>query len=144
MKVVINGTHLDVYLCNTPEAISEGMTGKSFDSSLKGMLFKMPSVGIHSFWTYRCKTFLDIIFINKGIITKIYHNCAPCIDIDNCLYYKGFGDHILELEGGFCFSKKIKQGGVIEISDGEQGKPLSKSVARRANARSCTAVFKTS
>ena len=144
MKVVVNETKLDVGFCNTPESIAEGMSGKNFDTTFKGMLFKMPSVGIHSFWTYKCIVSLDIIFINKGIITKIYSNCTPCNSLDDCPLYKGYGDHILELKGGFCSSKNIKQGDVVEIKKEGHGKSTNKSVARRANARSCTAVFKTS
>ena len=144
MKVVISGIPLNVDLCNTPESITEGMSGRNFSFFIEGMLFKMPAKTIHSFWTYKCKIALDIVFINSGIITKIYNNCAPCIDINNCSYYKGYGDYILELKGGFCFSKNINQGGVVEINEKKQGKYLYKSEARRANARSCTAVFKTS
>lgn len=135
MKVVINGIEIETRLCGTATSISEGMVGKVFNKSFKGMLFNMPFTGIHSFWTYECLVVLDIIFINKGIITKIYHKANPCVDLDNCIYYKGYGDSILELEGGFCKKEKIKQGHVVSFD---------KSVARRANARSCAAVFSTS
>jgi len=132
MKVVINGIEIETKLCNTPASISEGMVGKEFNSSFMGMLFSMPFNGIHSFWTHKCLVALDIIFINRGIVTKIYHNAHPCVDRDNCIEYKGYGDSILELEGGFCEKEGIKQGHVVSFD---------KSVARRANARSCTALF---
>ena len=135
MNIVINGIKLNVVLCNKPDNISEGMSQRVFTSNINGMLFEMPFTGIHSFWTYRCLISLDIIFINKGIVTKIYHNANPCDDITTCIEYKGYGDTVLELEGGFCKKEGIRQGHVTSFD---------KSVARRANARSCTAVFKTS
>jgi len=96
------------------------------------MLFEMPFTGIHSFWTYRCIISLDIIFINKGVITKIYHNANPCNDVNTCIDYKGYGDFVLELNSGFCKTKGIKQGHVAFFD---------KSVARRADARSLPALF---
>ena len=135
MKVVINGIEIQSKICNTPNSISEGMAGKKFTNSFTGMLFNMPFTGIHSFWTYKCVVPLDIIFINSGIITKIYHNINPCTDISSCIEYKGYGNSILELQGGFCNKEVIGQGHVVSFD---------KSVARRANARSCTAVFSTS
>ena len=135
MIVDLNGIKVGTKLCNTPPSISEGMVGKKFNNSFTGMLFSMPFTGIHSFWTYKWIVALDIIFINKGIITKIYHNISPCTDMSRCIKYKGYGDTVLELEGGFCKKERIRQGHIASFD---------KSVARRANARSCTAVFSTS
>ena len=86
---------------------------KRFNKDFDGMLFLMGS-GEHSFWMKDCIIPLDIIFIDGDEITKIHSNCKPCHE-KYCPHYEGFGDMVLELEGGTCEKLGIEEGDVIKM-----------------------------
>lgn len=99
----------------TDKDISNGMMGKKFDGEYNGMLFLMET-GNHSFWMVDCIIYLDIIFIEDGVITKIHKNCKPCSDTtgSECERYRGYGDMVLEINGGDCDKYNIREGMKIQ------------------------------
>jgi len=111
MSVHINNQTFEAEYLKTPEDIRRGMMGR--DSLTGCMVFNMGK-GHHSFWMKNCITNLDIIFIDKGNITKIHHNCKPC-NSDDCENFEGNGDMVLELRGGECKKYGIKEGDSIDI-----------------------------
>ena len=115
MKVIINNNIFKVKLCTTQKSIQEGMMGKNFDNTFNGMLFFLPP-GEQSFWMYNCIVPLDIIMINGNEITDIHHNCQPCENMGECDSYKGFGDSVLEIPGGYCENNGIKKGDRVSFS----------------------------
>jgi uncharacterized membrane protein (UPF0127 family) len=115
MKVIIDNNIFKVKLCTTPDSIQKGMMGKNFDETFSGMLFFLPP-GPQSFWMYDCIIPLDIIMINGNEITDIHHNCPPCDNMGDCKSYKGYGDAVLELAGGYCRKNGIKKGDKISFS----------------------------
>lgn len=115
MKVMIGNNIFKVKLCTTPDSIQKGMMGKNFDESFNGMLFFLPE-GEQSFWMYNCIVPLDIIMINDNEITEIHHNCQPCDEMYECESYKGFGDKVLEIPGGYCENHDIKKGDNVSFS----------------------------
>lgn len=82
--------------------------GKRFNSSFNGMLFFL-NEGEHNFWMKDCLIPLDIIFINNNKIVEIHHNCPPCSSQD-CEFYSGFGNMVLELPGNFSKKNNINLG----------------------------------
>jgi uncharacterized membrane protein (UPF0127 family) len=42
-------------------------------------------------------------------ITDISHNCPPC-NTNDCDHYNGYGQYVLELEGGTCEKCGIEKG----------------------------------
>lgn len=84
-----------------------GMMFRKFDDNFQGLLF-IKELGHHCFWMKNCIIPLDIIFIKNNVITKIHHNCPPCI-LDDCPNYCGEGDMVLELYGGTCKKLKISE-----------------------------------
>lgn len=112
MKLEINNNLFDVKTLLTPKDIQKGMMGKKFDG-FDGMLFFMKNEP-HSFWMKNCVVHLDIIYISADIITKIHHNCKPCVTKE-CDHFKGSGDLVLELPGNTCNQYKIKQGDKIQF-----------------------------
>jgi uncharacterized membrane protein (UPF0127 family) len=90
---------------STPEDIQRGMMGRN---SLDGcMVFKM-GMGHHSFWMKNCLIPLDIVFVNKNIISRIHHNCPPVNSNSlNPPKYTGIGDHVIEFPGGSCTNFKV-------------------------------------
>lgn len=111
IKLIINNNLFDVKCPMNDKDISNGMMGKKFDKNFNGMLFLMDS-GNHTFWMVDCIINLDIIFIDNNVITKIHKNCIPCNDSGgfNCERYRGYGDMILEINGGDCDKYNIKEG----------------------------------
>jgi len=115
MKVIIENNIFKVKLCTTSKSIQEGMMGKNFDDTFNGMLFFLPK-GEQSFWMYNCIIPLDIIMIDGNEITEIHHNCQPCEMMNDCDSYKGFGDCVLEIPGGYCKENGIKKGDNVSFS----------------------------
>ena len=116
MKVNIGNNEFNVKVCDTPKKQREGMQHKTFDESFNGMLFIMPSRTQQSFWMFECITQLDIIMIDGDTITRIHHDCLPCDVEEACEEFTGFGDRVLELEGGTCERLNIKEGNLIRTT----------------------------
>ena len=89
--------------------------GQKFNDNFNGLLF-LTNSNSQCFWTYNCVIPLDIIMLKNNVITKIHHNCPPCIDKYNCNTYCGDGDKVLELLGGTCNKLGIKKGDEISFS----------------------------
>lgn len=113
MFVKINTQKIKIKSVITPKQISKGMMGKKFDDSFEGMLFFMNDYDNHCFWMKNCITSLDIVFIEDDTITKIYKNCDPCNE-DECKHYCGYGNFVLELDGGYCDRNNIEEGDIVE------------------------------
>ena len=54
--------------------------------------------------------------INNNEITEIHHNCQPCDEMFECDSYKGFGDKVLEIPGGYCENHGIKKGDNVSFN----------------------------
>lgn len=115
MELIINNNLFNVNCVMTQKDIKNGMMGKKFNDEFDGMLFLMDE-GNKSFWMKNCIIPLDIIIIQNNKISKIHHDCPPC-ESDNCPRYEGYGDMILELDGGTCNKYDIKEGDRIYFKD---------------------------
>lgn len=114
-KIYINNIPIKCELCHKLEDIKNGMMYKTFNENFNGMLFKLND-NHGCFWTKNCVIPLDIIFIDDNKITKIHHNCEPCInDPSYCNRYCGLGNYVLEVDGGFCLKNKISEGNTINL-----------------------------
>jgi uncharacterized membrane protein (UPF0127 family) len=113
MKVIINNNIYNTKPVIVSKDISEGMMDKKFNQDYDSMLFLMTE-GENTFWMKNCVTNLDILFINRDLITKIHHNCKPCIN-EECEKYRGYGDLVLELPGGDCKKFNIHTGDQIKL-----------------------------
>ena len=107
MKAYINNQPIPLEIRGTPNAKSIGMMGRKNLNG--GMLFPFDSIGERSFWMKNCLIPLDILFISGNKINNISHNCPPCYK-DYCESYKGIGDKVLELPGGYSITNNIKEG----------------------------------
>jgi uncharacterized membrane protein (UPF0127 family) len=115
MKLLINDNLFKCKVCNTPESITKGMMKRKFDG-FDCMVFLMPEKKEQQFWMYDCLIPLDIVMVNDNVIETINPNCLPCVDSTNCEYYEGFGNVVLEFEGGTCDMLGIKVGDKIKMS----------------------------
>jgi uncharacterized membrane protein (UPF0127 family) len=50
--------------------------------------------------------------IDNNVITKIHHNCPPCTT-EKCQRYCGNGNMVLEVMGGLCEKRNIKEGDMV-------------------------------
>ena len=108
MIISIKNKKFKVKTVFSPKDTSKGMMNRRFDSTFNGMLFLMDG-DEQCFWMKNCITSLDIIMIDGNTITKVLHDCPPCVD-DDCPSYCGDGDIVLELEGGTCKKLGIQEG----------------------------------
>jgi len=104
-------------LLKTPREIEQGMMGKRFTGLFDALLFVMNNIKESSFWMKNCIVPLDIVFIDGIKITKIYHDCKPCIKDAECKHYPGKGNLVIELPGGTCKRLNIKKGQIVEFSN---------------------------
>jgi len=114
MKIKINQNIFKIKTLLDKKSHAKGMMKKKFDENFEGLLFIMDDYDEQCFWMKNCIIPLDIIMIENNIISKINHNCPPC-DEDECESYCGFGNLVLELEGGTCEDLDIKEGDTIEF-----------------------------
>ena len=113
MKVKIGDNTFTVKVMDDYRKRAEGMMNKTFNEYFNGMLFFMTD-HTNCFWMKNCIIPLDIIYIDNQIISKVHHNCPPCVDED-CESYCGRGYIILEIEGGTCKSFNIKKGDSVKF-----------------------------
>jgi len=106
---------LKIEVVQTPDKIQNGMMGKTFGPTYKGMLFVMGKDEPHYFWMKNCIIPLDIIFLKNNKITKIHKNCKPC-ESDDCPHYPGVGNFVLELDGGMSDSLDLREGEELSFS----------------------------
>tara|TARA_R110002012_G_scaffold247073_1_gene422759 strand:- start:363 stop:698 length:336 start_codon:yes stop_codon:yes gene_type:complete len=111
MNVILDNKVLPVEVMSTPNAISTGMMGR--ENLDGGMLFIFPEVAERSFWMKDCLISLDIIFIIKNKVTKVYRNCPPCHE-NKCKSYYGVGDKVLEVQSS---KYSINEGEILEFTD---------------------------
>lgn len=112
-------THINQHIFKTkilrsPLEIQMGMMGKKFNGKFDALLFVM-NTHESSFWMKNCIVPLDVIFIKNGKISKIHHNCPPCVT-NECKTYPGKGELVIEIPGGTCSSLNIKRGAKVEFS----------------------------
>lgn len=114
----INQHKFKTKVLQTQREIMQGMMGKRFTGEFGALLFVLQTDNKKDtlFWMKNCIVPLDIVFIRNGKINKIYHNCQPCINKDECQKYPGKGDLVLELPGGTCRELNIKRGVEIDFS----------------------------
>ena len=115
MEIILNNNLLNVKCVMNSKDIQKGMMNRKFSKNFDGMLFLMKGNN-HSFWMKDCIIPLDIIFIEDNRISKIHHNCEPCKE-EPCKRYKGTGDMVLEVKGGFCKEYDIQNGDILVFND---------------------------
>ena len=88
----------------------KGLSNRKHLRENQGMLFKFPNKKNYAFHMKDCLIPLDIIFIESGVIKKIFHECPPCTEEPCKEYEYGPTDSVIELLGGTCKKNNIKEG----------------------------------
>ena len=101
-SIYISGPQISrfiVEVVNTPEALSQGLSGRTTLLPRQGMLFVFPTNTVHNMWMPNMYFPLDIVWIdqNKTII-KIYENVVPCSGTHNCMSYSSVKPALYAIE----------------------------------------------
>ena len=78
MIVKVNKNYFKTKVLIDTKSQSIGMMGKKFDETFDSLLFLMGGKR-QCFWMKNCIIPLDIIMIYNNKITKIHHDCPPCV-----------------------------------------------------------------
>lgn len=118
-STTINDTTIDLEVANTPQELSRGLKFRRELPKNRGMLFDL---GIRHenvpFWMHQVKIPLDIIYLDKGVITHIAANSPPCnaTSPEDCLIYKApSATHVIELNAGKAARLNLEVGDTIQI-----------------------------
>lgn len=103
IPIEIANTPLEVEVVTSPQALALGL-GERTKIGSDGMLFILPKATKTSFWMYRMRFDLDLIWIRKGVITGITKNVpAPSQNASTLLpnyVSPGVVDMVLEVPAG--------------------------------------------
>ena len=119
-KIQIGDYIFTTKIVSTPEDVQNGMMHSHFDRNFNAMFFVLSENKMQSFWMKNCIIPLDMIFIDKNmVITTIQHSCMPCNSELNdnyiCPNYSGFGNFVIEVEGGTCKRLNIMENQEIKV-----------------------------
>lgn len=100
-----NGSTVEAELALTPEQQARGLMYREHLPDDEGMLFVGDRSAPRSFWMYRCRIPLDMIWMDGAHrIVEIVRSAPPCTDVNprNCPSYGGTVNsvYVLELAAG--------------------------------------------
>jgi len=115
---VIGNEHIvKLEVASTPEQIQKGLMYRTSLAENSGMVFLFNPPRPVKFWMYHTLIPLDMFFVNKGRIVKIFENVPPCHSEDprECPTYPkedpGINaSEVIELAGGYAKKHGIKEG----------------------------------
>ena len=105
--ITIGSTKFSTEIQRTEWQLGQGMQGRTWNG-IDSMYFAM-TPRMHSFHTTNCIVPMDIIFIHRNKIMKVYPNCIP----NSGQSYVGFGDAVVELPANTVFKHKITPGQTV-------------------------------
>ena len=106
---------IDIEVADNEQKTAQGLMYRSSMPENSGMLFFMPQEEIQGFWMRNTYIPLDMIFVNsnKEIVT-IHHNTTPMNE--NSYVSTAPALYVVEVNGGFCNKRNIKEGDTIAFS----------------------------
>lgn len=114
--IEISGQRIIVEIAATPQALYQGLSGRSELKAGHGMLFDFSESGERIFVMRDMLFPLDIIFINQGRITKIAANLPPEGRAPLIRYSSdGPADQVLELKAGYASERGFQVGDQVVI-----------------------------
>lgn len=116
-KVTINKQTIYLEIADTPEKISQGLSGRISLDQQRGMLFVFEKPGNYPFWMEKMKFNLDLVFINNNQVVDIAEDVSFPKPGENPLTInsKSLFDKVLEINRGKIREWGIKVGDKLEI-----------------------------
>lgn len=115
-SVFINNKKITLEVADTPETRETGLMFRDNMDENHGMIFLFDKPEVTNFWMKNVKIPLDILFIYKNKIVKLYTMLSGCTN-EPCEIYPSehIVDSVIEVNSGFCYKNKIKAGQKIEL-----------------------------
>lgn len=115
---IFNDKRIFLEIADTEEKKQLGLMFRENLAEDQGMIFLFDKPDYANFWMKNVKIPLDILFIYKNKVVKMY-NMIPGCKQDPCDIYPSeyIVDSVIELKGGFCQKNNIKTGQTVKLSD---------------------------
>jgi uncharacterized membrane protein (UPF0127 family) len=108
-------------VASSEQEIEKGLMYRTSLPEDQGMVFLFHPPRKVNFWMCHTLIALDMLFVDKGKIVKIFHDVPPCKS-PNCTecptYPSGEGQHVtevIEVNGGYAARHAVKEGDKVEI-----------------------------
>lgn len=102
-----------------PEDMTRGMMFREDLPEDRGLLFYHGKPGLYSYWMYRVKVPLDIIWLDTGKrVVQVVHQAPPCAGPEEkCPAYGGGfeAQYVLEVRAGVAKANGVRPGTRIEF-----------------------------
>lgn len=114
--LVVEGNKIFIEVADSPEEITQGLSGRESLAKDRGMLFLFPQSGNYPFWMKEMKFNLDFVFIKGQTVVDLVENVpfpkeGEPIEVVNT---KVEFDKVLELNQGRVKEIGIKVGSQVE------------------------------
>ncbi len=123
--VIIKNNVIKLEVASTPEQIERGLMYRTSLADGAGMVFLFSPAKPVKFWMYHTLIPLDMCFIHKGCIVKIFENVPPCHSEDprSCPTYPQEDpgivvSEVVELPGGYAKKHGITEGDKVQFNLG--------------------------
>lgn len=113
--VRIGGVEVSVTVASTPDARSQGLSGRSGLAQNEGMLFVFPEDGLYSFWMKDMRFSIDILWLSgDGTVVHIEENVDPG-SYPATYTSTTPARYVLEVPAGFVKARNIAAGSRAEL-----------------------------
>ena len=114
--VTIGKTHIEAELAVTQVQREQGLSGRTYLSAGKGMLFVFDAPDTWGIWMKDMHFPIDIVWADtNGMIITIEHNVAPSSYPAHSFYPSNPAEYVLELPAGYTKAQSIAVGQKIVI-----------------------------
>lgn len=117
-RVSFGNVEILVEVADTQQEQAQGLSDRDMLPEGWGMLFVFDRPGRHSFWMYRMRFPLDIIWIGEnGKVVHLVENAQPCPANGPCPPYDPPEDalYVVEVNAGFAEKHGVHVGSVVQI-----------------------------
>ncbi len=113
-ELVVAGKTFVLEIADLPEQQIQGLSDRPYLPENQGMLFIFPEKEIQTFWMYRMRFPLDILWIDDGKVVKIDKNIPPEGDQPQNRYASDRPvNRVLEINAGLADKYHIKEGDTV-------------------------------
>lgn len=110
-RIIISGNEYNVFIADTPELRSRGLSEKTGLPTGFGMEFVFETPGSYGFWMKDMKFPLDIIWVRDSLIVDVWENAQPPTGAYIPSYSpKGDADRVYEFGAGFVKERELMIG----------------------------------
>ncbi|MCS6769415.1 MAG: DUF192 domain-containing protein [Candidatus Caldarchaeum sp.] len=116
--VVVEGVRVYVEIADTVEERSKGLSDRDHLEDGWGMLFVFEKPGRYSFWMYRMRFALDIIWVGAdGRVVHVVEDAQPCPLGGVCPSLEPADEalYVVEVRSGFVRENGVKLGSRVEV-----------------------------